>query len=364
MNADARLSRLRRRLAEEGHDAALVCDVSNVRYVTGFEAVWDDDANVACLVTADLARIYTDSRYAEAAAAAAVATPWALSTPSASIYVTLCDDLGADGIGSLVLESSVPFGRFRFISERFSGRVAAVDDWVEELREVKEAAEVERIARAAALTDRAFDHVLGVLRPGLTETEVVLELEFFMRRHGSEGVAFPSIVACGPNSSRPHAVPGQRRIEAGDPVILDLGARVEGYCSDMTRTVVVGAPASSEFRAVYEAVLAANEAGKGAARGGVTGAEIDGVAREVLTGAGYGEHFGHGLGHGVGLDVHELPTVSPRGRRSVLSGSVITIEPGVYLEGRFGVRIEDLVAVHDGGCRALSASPTGLIEIV
>lgn len=364
MNADVRLSALRRRLAEEGQGAILLSNVFNVRYVTGLENVFDDNANVACLITPETARIFTDSRYAEAATQAAASTPWSIQAPSSSIYVEICNDLQDNGIETLAIESSVPFGRFRFISERFSGKVEAVDDWVEELREVKEAAEVERISRAAALTDRAFDHILGMIAPGKTETEIALELEVFMRRNGSEGVAFPSIVASGPNGSRPHTVVGSRAIQPGDPVILDFGARVGGYCSDMTRTVVVGGPATEEFRRVYDAVLAANLAGRKAARGGVPGVEIDQAARYVLSERGLAEFFGHGLGHGVGIDVHELPTVSPRGRRSVLSGSVITIEPGVYLKGSFGVRIEDLVVVQDGGCRVLSAAPTELIEII
>ncbi|MBW6468312.1 MAG: M24 family metallopeptidase, partial [Coriobacteriia bacterium] len=198
--------------------------------------------------------------------------------------------------------------------------------------------------------------------PGMTEAEVAVEIESFMRRNGSEGVAFPSIVASGPNSSRPHATVTGRRIEPGDPLTMDFGARIGGYCADMTRTVVVGR-ASDEFRRVYDAVLAANRAGASAVRGGVPGIDIDRVARDSLSDAGFGEFFGHGLGHGVGLDVHELPSVGPRGTRPVPAGAVVTVEPGVYLEGRFGVRIEDLIRVEDDGCSTLSSSPRDLIEM-
>ncbi len=362
MNAEARLSRLRRRLSEEHASAMLVTAITNVRYITGFEGVFDEDSNVACLLTQQTAEIYTDSRYAEAACEAARSTPWSVRVSSESIYVQICDDLAGGELDTLAFESSIPHGRFLFISERLNGRLKSTDQWIEELREVKEPAELERITRAAALTDQAFDAILGTLTPGMTEAEVALELEVFMRRKGSEGVAFPSIVASGPNSSRPHAGAGDRVIREGDVVLMDFGARVGGYCADMTRTVVIGA-ASEEYRKVYDAVLEANQAGKAAVRGDVTGVEVDAAARDFLKDSGLAEHFGHGLGHGVGLDVHELPTLSPRGRRRVPSGSVVTIEPGVYMEGRFGVRIEDLVVVEDEGCRVISVSPKDLIEI-
>lgn len=362
MNADARLSRLRGRLSEEHSEAVLVTTVSNVRYITGFEGVFDGDSNVACLVTEEAARIYTDSRYGEAACQAALSTPWSVRVSPESIYARMCDELAEEGVGLLAVESSIPYGRFRFLSDRLDGRVEATDQWIEELREVKEAAEIDRIARAAAVTDQAFEHILGVVAPGMTEAEVALELEVHMRRNGSAGVAFSSIVASGPNSSRPHATAGERVIEQGDIVLMDLGARVGGYCADLTRTVVMGA-ASEEYLRVHEAVLEANRAGKAALRGGLTGTEIDKAARDRLQESGFGDRLGHGLGHGVGLDVHELPTLSPRGLRTVPPGSVVTIEPGVYLEGRFGVRIEDLVVVEDEGCRVLSESPRDLIEV-
>lgn len=362
MNADARLAAVRRRLAASEITAFVITDISNVRYLTAFDDVFDDEANVACVITADVARVYTDSRYSEAVETAAKGTPWVLHAPEESIYIELCNDLERDGADVLALESSAPYGRFRFVSERFGGRVEVVDQWVEEYRQVKEDVEIERVAAAAQLADRAFDHILGMLGPGRTETEIALELEVFMRTNGSTGIAFEPIVASGPNSSRPHARVSGRAIEVGDFVTMDFGARVGGYCSDLTRTVVVGA-ASARQREVYEAVLGANEAGIAAVKAGLTGADIDAVAREFLGERGFGAYFGHGLGHGVGLDVHELPSVGRRGREAVLAGSVITIEPGVYIPGFGGVRIEDLVLVEEGGCRVLSACSKHLIEI-
>jgi Xaa-Pro aminopeptidase len=362
VNADARLGALRRRLADSRADGLYITGIHNVIYLTGFDGVFDEHANVACLVTAEDARVYTDSRYAEVAGVASRGTAWSVTVSSDPLDSRVCEDLAGAGVSVLGFETSLTFARHRTLSEHSGMELFAIEQWVEELREIKEAGELERISAAAALTDRAFDHILGVLASGMTEAEVAIELEAYMRRNGSEGVAFASIVASGPNSSRPHATVTGRRIEQGDPLTMDFGARIGGYCADMTRTVVIGT-ATDEFRRVYEAVLAANDAGQAAARAGVPGIDIDRAARDSLSDTGFGEYFGHGLGHGVGLEVHELPSVGPRGTRPVPAGAVITVEPGVYLEGRFGVRIEDLVTVEDDGCSVLSASPRDLIEV-
>ncbi|MDY0088554.1 MAG: M24 family metallopeptidase, partial [Coriobacteriia bacterium] len=212
------------------------------------------------------------------------------------------------------------------------------------------------------ITDRGFEHICGYLRPGVTEREIAIELESFMRREGSEGVAFPSIVASGPNSALPHAHATSRAIESGDFVTMDFGARAGGYCADMTRTLVLGT-ASSRQREVYEAVLAAQLAGIEAVQPDRAGKDIDAAARAVLIDAGLGEYFVHGLGHGVGLEVHELPGVGMFSEEPVRLGSVVTMEPGVYIESFGGVRIEDSVVVQDDGARVLPQSPKTLIEL-
>jgi Xaa-Pro aminopeptidase len=362
MNAEARLAALRRKLATEAAPAIIVTVTSNVRYLTGFEGVIDSGINAACLVTADFARFYTDHRYAEAAFAAAEGAPWEVRLQRENLYVELCDELLAEGITALMLESAVPYGRFTFISEQFRGAVRVVDQYVESLRQVKEPGEIERIAEAASIADRAFDGICGFMKPGTTEAEIALELEFLMRRDGSEGVAFDLIVAGGPNGARPHAIPGERRLETGDLVVLDFGARFGGYCSDMTRTVGIG-EVDDELRRLYAAVLESNEAGLAAVRAGMPCAEVDAAARTVLEEAGLGEYFTHGLGHGVGLDVHEMPTVGRRSTESLHAGAVVTVEPGVYVPDRAGVRIEDLVVVEDGGYRRLTNAPKELIII-
>jgi Xaa-Pro aminopeptidase len=362
MNTEQRLAALRRRLVDEEIDAFLVTTEANQRYLTGFTGVFDGNGAGLALVMRASARYYTDFRYQEVAEAAAAGTPWVVHVVKENICVSACDELRSSGAEALGVESSMSYGRFRFISEQFKGRVVAFDQLVEELRQVKEPVEIDAIAAAAALADRAFDHVLGLIRPGLREIDVALELETFMRREGSEGLGFDSIVASGPNSSKPHAGVTDRVIAAGDLLTMDFGARVDGYCSDMTRTIVVGS-ASDRQREVYAAVLEANMAGLAAVRPGLPGEAIDAVARDLLTARGFGEEFGHGLGHGVGLHVHELPRVGRNSRDAVRAGSVITIEPGVYLAGFGGVRIEDLVVVEEGGCRLLTHSPKELIEL-
>jgi len=362
VNTDYRIALLRRRLADAGLSAVVVTDCTNILYLTGFEGVFDESANVACVISQTGAWIYTDFRYETAVTQACESTQWVLRTVTDSLYIRLCEDLAADGFDSLAIESSVPYGRFRYISERFEGNIEVVDQWIEEIRQVKDVHEIERIKAAAALTDRAFEHILAYLVPGALERDIALEVEVFMRQGGSEGLAFRPIVASGVNSSRPHAVAGDRRLSAGDLVTVDIGAKVGGYCADMTRTVVIG-KATPRQKEIYNLVKEAQEAGLSAVRGGLRGYAIDEIAREIIRKAGYGDFFGHGLGHGVGLEVHELPTVSPRGRDAVLSNSVITVEPGIYVPGFGGVRIEDLVVVEDNGCAVLSSSPRELLEI-
>lgn len=362
MNVSARISAVRARLEGAGVDAMLVCDPSNVAYLTGFDGVFDGEDAHALVITPRTSLIYTDSRYAEAVTAAAAESEWAVRLPRQNLYVSLCEDLADAGVSGLAIEESVAYGRFRFVSERFSGNVLVVDQWVEEVRQSKEPEEVARIRAAQELTDGAFEHILDMVRPGAVERDIALELEVFMRKAGSDGVAFPPIVASGENSSRPHAHASHRVIRAGDFVKMDFGARVDGYCADMTRTVVVGT-ASARHREIYDAVLAANLAGIAALRPGVPGSSVDAAARSVLEAAGFGEYFGHGLGHGVGLDVHELPAVGPRASKSLLPGSVVTIEPGVYVPGFGGVRIEDLVLVSEPRVEVLTRSTKELLEL-
>ena len=230
---------------------------------------------------------------------------------------------------------------------------------IEALRRVKDEVEIAAIAASAELTDEVYAWLLERGLVGSSEREVALAIEAKMRELGAEGPSFPSIVAAGPNGALPHAVPGDRRIGPAELVVIDIGAILDGYCSDCTRTYATADP-GEEQREVYELVRVAQEEALGAVRAGAHGRAVDAVARERIAAAGHGERFGHGLGHGVGIEIHEAPRLSPRSEDTLLAGDIVTVEPGVYVEGRFGVRIEDLVAVTEDGCRVLSGRPKEL----
>ena len=362
MDVTARLAALRTRLLEEGVEAFIARSVPNVTYLSGFDGVWDDEPSSLILVTQYAATVITDSRFREACQSAAHGGPVDVLVAPADAWVAASGLLAGHALTRVAVEASLPWGVVERARAVIEGDVTPVDDWVESLRTTKDAEEVRRICEAQALTDAAFDHILGFVREGMTEAEIALELEFHMRSQGSEGVAFAPIVASGPNSALPHAHPGSRRVQRGDFLKMDFGARLGGYRADMTRTVVLGSATETQ-REIYETVLAANVAGIGAVRAGRTGAEIDAVAREVIERAGFGDRFGHGLGHGVGLDIHEAPSVGPRGTRPVPEGSIITIEPGIYIPGLGGVRIEDLVVVESDRARVLTRSTKDLVEL-
>ena len=237
--------------------------------------------------------------------------------------------------------------------------LVAADGLIEELRAIKDDGELARIRAAAALADTALEQVLAQGLAGRSERDVALELEIAIRRLGAEAVSFPPIVAAGPHGALPHAAPRDAEIPAGTLVVIDWGAQLDGYASDCTRTFATG-ELDPRDAAVYELVLEAQEAALAAVRPGPTGREVDAVARDIIVAAGHGEHFGHGLGHGVGLEVHEGPRLSSRGDTALAPGMVVTIEPGVYVPGAVGVRIEDLVAVTDDGCEVLNGLPKQL----
>ncbi len=360
MESCLRVAALRSRLVREGVAAIGVTHPVNVAYLTGFDSVFDDERAHVALVTADDCVLFTDSRYAQAAREAADGTRWQVETVADATWSRVADAL--DASETLAIEDTVEHRTYLDLDRRLEMHIVPASGWVEDLRVSKSAEEIERIEQAQTLTDEAFEHIVPFVRAGVSEREVAFELEWFMRRRGSDGVAFDPIVASGPNSARPHAKVTDRVIQQGDFVKMDFGARVQGYCADMTRTVVVGS-ASERQREVYASVLAANAAGISAVSPGASGQAIDAVARSVIDSAGFGAHFGHGLGHGVGREVHELPGVGPRSTRVVPVGSVITIEPGIYLEGFGGVRIEDLVVVEESGARVLSRSPKSLLEL-
>ena len=362
MGATARLRVLRDRLCAEHVDAIALTSVPNIAYCTAFPGVFDAEAAHIALVGQAGAVIFTDSRYYEALTTAAAGTEWEVRLVRESLADAVAEGLRGDATARVAVETSLPHARFVALAKALQAEVVEATGWVEALRAVKDSAELASIEAAQALTDRAFDHVLGSVRAGVTERTIALELEFFMRKQGSEGVAFPPIVASGPNSALPHAVPGDRVLADGDFVVLDFGARLGGYCADMTRTVVIG-KATDRHREIYDAVLAANAAGTAAVLPGLSGRQIDSAARAVIAEHGFAEFFGHGLGHGVGLEIHEQPSIGPRAEGPVAAGAVITIEPGIYIPGFGGARIEDLAVVEVAGARVLTRSTKDLIEL-
>lgn len=361
-----RIERVRELMDERGYDAVIIRDEANLRWLTGAEGVFDYTGELphAAFITASNTFLHTDSRY----------------------YNSFIEHLPADS--PWVLDMKV-IGISRWAAERARDakcRVVAVEDTMELsfydglvrgledlsisallpqmhgdlrlMRAVKDEEEIALMKRAQAITDAAFAHMLEFIRPGLTEKQIKLELENFMFENGADGLAFGSIVAAGPNAANPHAIPSDRPVQKGEFVLMDYGARYHDYDSDMTRTVAVGEP-SAKMREIYDLVQRTHEECAKAVYAGVDGNEIHELSRKIIGDAGYGEYYGHGLGHGVGIDIHELPNFG-RTHNTVGEGSVVTIEPGVYLPGEFGVRLEDYGLVTVQGFVPFTQSPHDL----
>ncbi len=336
--------RLEAKLAERELDRTLVTDLTNVRYLTGFTGT-----NGACVCGPGVRLFLTDFRYTERAAEEVEG--WETVT------------ITGDWLKGIVerLQGRVGF-EDDHMSVRLLGKLkekladgtemVAAGGQVEELRRVKDSDELAKIAEASKLADEVWDWTLAQGLTGRREREVARAAEARIRELGGDP-SFPAIVAAGPNGALPHAEPGEREIGRGELVVFDMGAKVDGYCSDGTRTYATGEP-GEEARGVYEVVRAAQQAALDAIRAGVKGEDVDSAARKPIEDAGHGEHFGHALGHGVGLEVHEGPRLSQRSEDVLAPGEVVTVEPGIYLPGNLGVRIEDLVVVAEDGSRNLS----------
>ncbi len=357
MERAGRLAVLRARLDSDGLDALVVTSLTNIRYLTGFSG-----SAGTLFVLPGRTVLLTDGRYAtqagEQLAGLDVAVEIGLSVPERTrIGASL---VAGAGVRALGLEAAhVTWATQRdFATAWFPGvDLLATVGLVEDQRRVKDAGERDRIARAAAAADAALDAVLPLLDGGPIEAELAAALDAAMRRHGADGPGFETIVASGPNSAKPHHRPGARRIGVGEPVVVDFGALVDGYRSDMTRTVCAGELADPVLARAWEVVAESQATGVAAVAGGVAAAEVDRASREVVAAAGWAERFVHGTGHGVGLDIHEAPSVAATSTDTLLPGHVVTVEPGVYLPGRGGVRIEDTVVVTDGGCSPLTLTP-------
>ena len=340
-------------------DALLVTSTANVRYLSGFSG-----SSSLLLVTPRESVLITDFRY-QTQAADEVGGHARVVIEAQSLWTGLWQNLAQTAAIQVVGFESAhllhrDFQRLLEAGSRWQWRPTI--DLVESLRERKDESEVAHIRDAVAVAERALELTLPQVCAGMTELEVAGVLESALRYAGSDGFAFPTIVASGGNSALPHAHPTQRRIDRGDLLLLDFGARVDGYCSDITRTFVVGR-ADAEQRDIYEIVRLANERAVGSVRPGITGRDADSVARGYIQDRGYGDLFGHSLGHGIGLEVHEAPRLAKTAEGPLVEGAVVTVEPGIYRPGWGGVRIEDDVHLSAAGAQVLTRFPRELIEI-
>ena len=332
------------------------------RYSRYYGAEFDIAEGVAVVSQAGC-RYFTDSRYIEAAQngiSGFEVVEMNRENPFSKLINQACTDFGVTTLG--YEEEYLTVAEFMAYEQKLDAKLTPMSGKINALRQIKEEYELERMRKAQQITDAAFAEVLTRIEYGMTEKELAAELIYCLLKNGGEGLSFEPIVISGPNTSLPHGVPGNRRLREGDFVTMDFGVIYQGYCSDMTRTVALGY-ATEEMRRVYDTVLQAQLAGIAATRAGVTGAEVDAAARKVIEDAGYGAYFGHSYGHSIGMECHEMPPCSPSSKVVMEENMVSSAEPGIYLPGKFGVRIEDVVIFKAGGCENLTHSPKNLIII-
>ncbi len=340
-------------------DAILITDPLNMQYLSGFtggEGILYISRNKRILIT--------DSRYTEAAESQSDFEIIEESIRHRRVQI-LAEHIKDDDIENIGFEDlSMSFADF----QKYRKNLPGVKKWItlgrviNDLRMIKTKDEISCMAKAADIACEAFEAVIKLIKPGMTELEGAAELEYQMKKRGAQDVSFKAIFAAGKNSSMPHAVPTAYKVQEGDFITMDFGCKVDGYCSDMTRTVAVKYVADKQ-REVYDTVLKAQLAGLDAARAGLTGAAVDKVSRDIIAEAGYGKYFGHALGHSVGLFIHEEPRLSPNEETVLKPNMIETVEPGIYIPGEFGVRIEDMVIITDNGCRNFCTSPKELIVL-
>jgi len=352
-----RIKRARKLMAEKELEALIIDSDTNRFYLTGFTGTAG-----RVLFTPGHNYFITDFRYTEQAREQT--DGFEILEISRDVEEKLADILKKESINKLGFESKViTFKQYNNYKDKFDDlQLVATEGLIEKLRVIKDQSEIKKIQKAIDITDEAFNHILDFITPGLTEREVALELEFFMKKQGGNKVAFDFIVASGQRSSMPHGVASQKKLEKGDFITIDFGITYQGYCSDLTRTVILG-EATKKQRKIYDTVLKAQLAVIDQVKAGMTAKEVDAIARDIINEAGYKDNFGHGLGHGVGIEVHEDPRVSYTSDATLKSGMVITDEPGIYLPEWGGVRIEDDLLITDDGCRVLNNSPKDLIVL-
>ena len=345
-------------LLETGEvDALLLTSVYNRLYAAQYRV-----AEGVAVVTREGAYYFTDSRYIEAAEKNLKGFTVRMTHPGSSEIERINEVIGEHTIKKLGFEENdMTYGDYLRYNEALHAVLVPMQAKIDAFRATKEPWEIELMRKAQAITDQTFSELCKIIQAGMTEKELEAELLYRLYKHGAEGPSFDPIVVSGPNTSLPHGVPGERKLEFGDFITMDFGCIYGGYCSDMTRTVALGF-VSEEMDKVYKTVLKAQLAGIAATKAGVAGRDIDGAARKVIADAGYGDYFGHGYGHSLGILIHEAPNAnSMRNDKPMPAGAVVSAEPGIYLPGKFGVRIEDVTVITETGCEVLTKSPKKLI---
>ena len=351
-----RLDRIRSEMGSRNLARFLVSSQFNVRYLSGFtgDTGW-------LVVDAGAASLITDFRFEEQASRELFHGVGSV-IDKRDVLTAVCDVLAAVDGGIGFEAGALTFASYDKLTGAVRAELVPVTGLVESHRKVKDDKEIAALSRACAASDAVLDEIVSEIRPGLTEIDLAARIDYLLRRRSTDVPPFKTIVASGPNSSLPHATPSSRKIGKGDLVKMDFGASVDGYCSDLTRTVVMGR-ASDRQREVYGVVLEAQLKAEAGIRAGLKGSEADSLARQHIESQGYGENFGHSLGHGVGLEIHEEPRLSQKNEDPLEKGMVTTVEPGIYIQGWGGVRIEDMVVVEEGGCRVLTQAKKQLMEI-
>ena len=349
------LKQIAAKLPEYGIDAMLLNSEPGEFYAVGFHG----EGNV--VVTPEACYYFTDSRYIEAANDLITGAEITMTDRNRNYRAMVQEVIDKHGIRKLGFEESyMPVAAHRVWADALTAELVPAQKLVNGLRAAKDEEEIALMVKAQEITDRAFAEICTFIRPGMTEQEIAAKLQYDMLRLGAMRMSFDPIVASGPNGSKPHAIPSQRKVREGDFITMDFGCVYGGYCSDMTRTVALGEP-TEEMKKVYHIVLEAQKAGIAAARAGIPGKDIDAAARKVIEEAGYGDYFGHGYGHSVGIEIHESPNANTREETMMPVGAAVSAEPGIYLPGKFGVRIEDVTVLTAEGCVDITKSPKELI---
>jgi Xaa-Pro aminopeptidase len=348
------LTNLKSKMKTQDIKALLVNDLINIKYLTGFTGT-----SAILLVTLDKGFLFTDFRYIEQAQKQAKSVE--IVEVKKKAFTDIGKLLDSEGIDHLGFDpDKLTYGRYMELKNTIKQRLNPIKGVIEELRMVKQNEELALMRKAAKISDKAFEYILPKIRPGIKERKLALDMEFFMKENGAEALSFETIIASGERSAMPHGTASERKLKKNDLVVMDFGCVYKGYCSDMTRTVVVGNP-SHKQKKIYEIVLNAQENALSNLRAGIKCNEADRLARQIIKNKGFGQNFGHSLGHGVGLEIHEQPILAPSNCEELKTGMTVTVEPGIYIKGFGGVRIEDLVVIKKNGIENLTKSTKALI---